>query len=121
MLAEQMIATLTNKRATVSETGQRSTLVTVEEDIPCSPAYPDASGQLQERLRLQTPILLYRSFVAGGYDLALGDTIEITESADLRDPVTTTYRARGVTAYGEGMSAVMPGFTELILEKVVSV
>lgn len=120
MLAENMTSLMTSKRGSVSGSGQRSSLTTIASDVPCSPAYPDANGQLQERLRLQTPVLLYRSFVQGTPDVKLGDTVQITGDNGLGVSATVEYRARGVAPYGEGLSAVMPAFTEVILEKVVS-
>ena len=88
MLAENMLCTMTVKRASVGGGGQRSSLATVLTEIPCTPAYPDAGGQLQERLRIQTPILLFRSFVESPRDIALGDTIEITADVGESEPVT---------------------------------
>lgn len=120
MLAENMLCTMTVKRASVGDSGQRSSLTTVLTEIPCSPAYPDAGGQLQERLRIQTPILLFRSFVESPRDIVLGDTIEITADLGARELITTSYRARGVATYPEAMSAALPGFIEVILEKVAS-
>lgn len=110
MLAENMTQTLTIKRAAVSDGGQRNAFTTIATGVACSPAFPDNSGQLQERLRIATPITLYRSFVAGTPDLRLADTIELGGA---------TYRARGVAAYPENMSANLPAYTELILERVM--
>lgn len=115
MLAANMTASLTIKRGAVDAGGKRATLSTIASNLACSPAFPDVGGQLQERLRLATPITLYRSFAAGEPDVELGDTLEITPAGG----TLTTYRARGVAKFEETMSANLPAFTELILEKVM--
>ncbi len=108
-LASLATVTAGTKRSTVTA-GKRPAPTAYLSGLACmplSPADPMRAGQLQQRLRLETPMNLLETIVVGQPDIMQGDLLTIGANE---------YVVRGVGAWTP--PAAMGPFTTLMVEEL---